>query len=300
MRPSTTWLRAGFPGDAARDVGRPTLIDYFEARLEGAKAATESKEYAEQLARSERDQGTMWRTTMPEIKTDNTPSTALFTSALNDLIDLDSKHQVAVWNHVPASVWLLLMLISMAGSELNGIQSHEDLYVTLAAAAGLPDLKQDLLKGYAMNGTTYKNHLDGYNNLDYWTGKSEKSARREIFYYDETDLMAMRVDGWKMHIGVKHNGDWFDEKAYPSVPYVVNLLMDPLEKVTPDAPGYEYEGRKFFASKLWAPTAAGPFLAAHLKSLQDFPPSQGSDALSMKKAVDEAMKKLENPAGSSN
>ena len=187
-----------------------------------------------------------------------------------------------------------------AGREVNGIQSHEDLYVTLAAAAGLPNLKDDLLKGYKMNGTTYKVHLDGYNNLDYWTGKTEKSARREIYYYDETDLMAIRVDGWKMHIGVKHNGDWFDEKSYPSIPYIVNLLMDPMEKVTPDAPGFEYEGRKFFASKLWAPTAAGPFLAAHLKSLQEYPPRQGADTLSMQKAIDAAMKKLENPAASSN
>jgi len=186
------------------------------------------------------------------------------------------------------------------GTEANGIQSHEDLYVTLAAAAGLPNLKDDLVKGYKMNGTTYKVHLDGYNNLDYWTGKTDKSARREIYYYDETDLMAVRVDGWKMHIGVKHNGDWFDEKSYPSIPYIVNLLMDPMEKVTPDAPGFEYEGRKFFASKLWAPTAAGPFLAAHLKSLQDYPPRQGADTLSMQKAIDAAMKKLENPNASSN
>src|SRR6185436_9236640 len=186
------------------------------------------------------------------------------------------------------------------GSESNGIQSHEDLYVTLAAAAGLPNLKEDLLKGYKMNGRSYKNHLDGYNNLDLWTGKTDKSARQEYLYYDETDLMAIRVGPWKMHIGVKHNGDWFDEKSYPSVPYIVNLLMDPLEKVTPDAPGYEYAGRKFVAQKLWAPTAASMFLNAHLKSLQDFPPSQGADTLSMRKAIEEAMKKLESPHGSSN
>ena len=187
-----------------------------------------------------------------------------------------------------------------AGREANGIQSHEDLFVTLAAAAGLPNLKEDLLKGYEMNGTSYKVHLDGYNNMDYWTGKSEKSPRREIFYYDETDLMAMRVDAWKMDIGVKHHGSWFDEKSYPSVPYITNLLMDPMEKVTPDSEEFAYEGRKFFAAKLWAPTAAGPFLAAHLKSLADFPPSQGADTLSMKKAVEGAMKKLESPRGSSN
>jgi arylsulfatase len=187
-----------------------------------------------------------------------------------------------------------------AGRELNGVQSHEDLFVTLSAAAGLPTLKDDLVKGYTMNGTKYKVHLDGYDNLDYWTGRSDKSARREFFYYDETDLMAIRVDAWKMHIGVKHHGSWFDEKSYPSVPYVVNLLMDPMEKMTPDSEEWGYAGRKFVAQKLWAPTAAGPFLAAHLKSLQDFPPSQGADTLSMKKAVEEAMKKLDNPRGSSN
>jgi arylsulfatase len=186
------------------------------------------------------------------------------------------------------------------GTNFNGIQSHEDLYVTLAAAAGMPNLKNELLAGRQMGAMAYKVHLDGYNQLDYWTGKTDKSARREIFYYDETDLMAIRVDAWKMDIGVKHNGDWFDEKSYPSIPYITNLLMDPMEKVTPDAPGYEYEGRKFFAAKLWAPTAAGPFLAAHLKSLEEFPPRQGADTLSMKKAVEESMRKMENPNGSSN
>lgn len=187
-----------------------------------------------------------------------------------------------------------------AGSVSNGIQNHEDVYATMAAAAGFPDLKDKLIKGYAMNGTTYKVHLDGYNNLAHWTGESAKSARREIFYYDETDLMAVRVDGWKMHIGVKRDGSWFDNKTYPSVPYVFNLLMDPMEKMDPASHEWGYIGRKFFAQKLWAPTAAGPFIAAHLKTMMEFPPSQGADTLSLKKALDEAQRKMENPAGSSN
>jgi len=187
-----------------------------------------------------------------------------------------------------------------AGSVSNGVQNHEDVFATLAAAAGLPDLKEKLLKGYTMNGTRYKVHLDGYNNLDHWMGKSQKSARREIFYYDETDLMAIRVDNWKMHIGVKPEGLWWDEKYYPSVPYIFNLRMDPMEKMDPHSHEWGYIGRKFLASKLWAPTAAGDFIAAHLKSLMEFPPSQGADTLSLKKALEDAQRKMEQPNASSN
>jgi phosphoglycolate phosphatase-like HAD superfamily hydrolase len=126
---------------------------------------------------------------------------------------------------------------------------------------------------------TCKVHLDSYNQLDYWSGKSEKSARREIFYYDETDLMAVRVDGWKIHLGVKYDGSWWNEKKYPSVPYTFNLLMDPMEKMDPESHEWGYIGRKFFGQKLWAPTAVGPVLAMHLKSLSDYPPRQGADTL---------------------
>ncbi len=146
-----------------------------------------------------------------------------------------------------------------------------------------------------MNGTKYKVHLDGYNNLDHWTGKSEKSARREYYYYDETDLMAIRVDNWKMHIGVKPEGSWWNEKYYPNVPYLFNLRMDPMEKMDPESHEWGYIGRKFLAAKLWAPTAAGPFIAAHLKTLMDYPPSQGADTLSLKKALENAQDMMERP-----
>ena len=78
---------------------------------------------------------------------------------------------------------------------------------------------------------------------------------------------------------------------------VFNLLMDPLEKMDPESHEWGYAGRKFVAQKLWAPTAAGPFLQAHLKSLADFPPRQKADTLSMKKATEEAMKAIEKHVG---
>lgn len=108
----TAWLRAGLLADPARDTIRATLADYIAARIEGAEASSDAARYAEQIARSERDQAVMWRVTVAEEKLSNTPATALFTSALNDLIDLDAKRQAALRNHVPATVWLLLMLVA--------------------------------------------------------------------------------------------------------------------------------------------------------------------------------------------
>jgi arylsulfatase len=180
-----------------------------------------------------------------------------------------------------------------AGREANGIQSMEDLYVTLAAAAGLPNLKTDLLTGYKMGDLTYKVHLDGYNQMDYWTGKTEKSARREMLYYDETDLMAIRVDGWKMCIGTKPGGTWFEEKKYGSVPHLFNLLMDPMEKMDWESHEWSGAGTTFLASKMWTMATGAGFIAEHLKTLAAYPPRQGADSLSMKKNLEMFMEKLE-------
>lgn len=60
-------------------------------------------------------------------------------------------------------------------------------------------------------------------------------------------------------------------------------------------PGSTRIGRKFLASKLWAPTGAGPFIAAHLKSMAEFPPSQGADTLSLKVALEKAQDLMERP-----
>jgi arylsulfatase len=179
----------------------------------------------------------------------------------------------------------------------NEPQAHEDLFLTLATAAGQDGIKDKLLNGAQLGSMTYKVHLDGYDNTALWTGKSKKSARREYFYYDETDLMALRVDDWKLSFGVKKNGLWWDPKSYPSVPYIFNLRMDPMEKMDPHSEEWGYAGRKFVAQKLWAPTAAQLFLQAHLESLAAYPPSQGADTLSMKKAVDQAMVQINKHVG---
>ena len=185
-----------------------------------------------------------------------------------------------------------------AGSAANGIQSHEDLYVTLAAAAGATDIKEELLKGKKMGEMTYKVHLDGYNNLDLWTGKTEKSARNQYFYYDENDLTGLRVGDWKMSFAVKEDGIWWDPLVYPRVPYLFNLRMDPMELFDPHSPEWGYMARKLFAEKLWTLIPAQGLIAEHIKSLQEWPPRQRAQSLSLQKAMEAAMQALErSPSG---
>ena len=66
-----------------------------------------------------------------------------------------------------------------AGTVENGIISGLDWFPTFVAAAGNPNIKEELLKGKEMLGQTYKNYLDSYNQLDMITGKGP-SARHEV------------------------------------------------------------------------------------------------------------------------
>jgi len=61
------------------------------------------------------------------------------------------------------------------GQVLNGIQAHMDMFTTLAAAAGVPDVNEDMRRDK-------KQYIDGVDNLDYWTGKSPESRRKTFLY----------------------------------------------------------------------------------------------------------------------
>jgi arylsulfatase len=62
------------------------------------------------------------------------------------------------------------------GTVENGLFSGLDWLPTLAAAAGNPNITDQLLKGVQLGDRTYKNHLDGYNEMDLLTGKGRPSA----------------------------------------------------------------------------------------------------------------------------
>ena len=98
----------------------------------------------------------------------------------------------------------------------NGIFSGLDWFPTFLAAAGNPNITDQLLKGVNLGDRTYKNHLDGYNQMDAITGKGP-SARHEIFYFAESNLGAVRIDDFKYRF-IDQPGGWLGVKNHPDVP----------------------------------------------------------------------------------
>ena len=106
-----------------------------------------------------------------------------------------------------------------------------------------------------MGGTTYKVHLDGYNHLDHLDRQDGEIGPpgNLLLRRDRPDGRARGrlEDAHRRQAG----GSWWNEKYYPSVPYLFNLLMDPMEKMDPESHEWGMPGAKFFAQKMWAPTA---------------------------------------------
>ena len=125
----------------------------------------------------------------------------------------------------------------------NEIISHLDWLPTIMAAVGEPDIKEKLKKGHQVAGTTYKNHLDGYNFLPYLTGSESRGPRKEFFYYtDGGDLSAVRVGDWKAYFSQQHAKGvdvWMDPYTDYRRPKIYNLRRDPYERAEIDSDGYK-------------------------------------------------------------
>jgi len=165
-----------------------------------------------------------------------------------------------------------------AGLVRNGISAHQDVLPTLMAAVGDANIIEELKKGKKIGDMTYKVHIDGVNNLDYWTGKTDKSARNHFFYYYESSLTAIRVGPWKMHFATKER--YFDDMVFHTMPRLFNLRKDPFEHYD-DITGFHQIMRKS-----WVLQPAIGLLAEHLATFKEFPPRQPAASLNINKAIE--------------
>ncbi len=177
-----------------------------------------------------------------------------------------------------------------AGVTLNGIVSHEDWLPTFAAIAGAPDIKEKLLKGVTLNGRPYKNYIDGYNQLDYLTGKAKESPRHEFWYVnDDGQIVAARYDDWKA-VFLENRGQAFGVWREPftelRTPLLFNLRRDPFEKAQHNSNTYN----DWFLDRVFILIPMQGLAAKFLQTMKDYPPSQTPGSFNLTK-VEEQMRK---------
>jgi arylsulfatase A-like enzyme len=176
----------------------------------------------------------------------------------------------------------------------NEIFAALDWFPTLLAAAGEPDIKNKLLKGYDSMGKTFKVHLDGYNQLPLLTGQQEKSARKEFFYInDDAQLVAIRYENWKMvFCEQRAQGTlriWAEPFVCLRLPKLFNLRLDPYERA--DVTSNTYYDWAIQRAFLIVPSQA--LVAQFVESFKDFPPRQKPSSFS----VDEVLAAMSRAHG---
>jgi len=174
-----------------------------------------------------------------------------------------------------------------SGQVLNGIITHNDWFPTLLAAAGVPDIADQLKAGMDLNGATYRVHLDGHNQLPYLTGEVADSPRNFFFYVsDDGDLTAVRFDNWKLvFLEQRATGTlrvWAEPFVPLRVPKIFNLRTDPFERADITSNTY-YD---WILDHAWVCVPMQAFVFQMMQSLAEFPPRQKPASFSLEQVLE--------------
>jgi arylsulfatase A-like enzyme len=176
------------------------------------------------------------------------------------------------------------------GSNFTELFSAEDWLPTLVAAAGgSATVREDAAKGVTLGTKQFKVHIDGYNQLDYLTGKSATGARKEYAYFsDDGDLLAYRDERYKFHFAVQLSTGmnvWRMPLTPMRAPLIIDLKADPYENAWDASVGWE----DWMMKRAYLALPAVAKVSAYLSTYKEFPPRQRPASFS----IDQVIEKLE-------
>ena len=174
-----------------------------------------------------------------------------------------------------------------AGETRNGIVAHEDWLPTFAAAAGEPKIKEKLKEGTELIGRKYRNYIDGHNMLDYLSGKTEESPRKEFMYVnDDGQVVALRLGPWKgvfMENRGRAFGVWREPFTQLRLPLLFNLRRDPFEKAQHNSNTYD----DWFLDRAFVLVPMQQYAAQFLQTMVEYPPSQTPGSFNLEKVIEQ-------------
>lgn len=180
-----------------------------------------------------------------------------------------------------------------AGKVENGIMSGLDWFPTFLAAAGDPNIIDELKQGKQLGDRTYKVHLDGYNQSDLITGKGP-SARHEIFYFAEGTLGAVRVDDYKYRF-IDQPGGWLGNTVKVDWPILTDLRLDPFERTS--TPAQSMFQANWFGNEFWRFVLVQQVVGQAAQTFIEFPPMQKGASFNLEQVKEELQKKAKQAQG---
>jgi arylsulfatase A-like enzyme len=179
-----------------------------------------------------------------------------------------------------------------AGKVENQLISGLDWFPTLVAAAGNPNIAEELKKGKQIGDRTYKVYLDGYGQIDLITGKGP-SKRNEVFYFAETTLGAVRIGDYKYRFIDQPQG-WLGGTVKVDWPILVNLRLDPFERTGLSGSLAFYN---WYVYEFWRFVFVKNEVAKYAQTFIEFPPMQRGASFNLEALKEELEKKIESRAG---
>jgi len=161
-----------------------------------------------------------------------------------------------------------------AGTTLNGIVTHQEWLPTFLAAAGQPDIVEELKAGHQAGDKHFRVHIDGYNTLPYLMGETDESPREWFFYTNDDGLIAaLRYGDWKVVFyeqRAKQMLVWAEPFVALRMPKIFNLRRDPFERADENANSYW----DWFLEHLFVLYPMTALAAEQIQTFKDFPPRQ--------------------------
>jgi arylsulfatase len=179
-----------------------------------------------------------------------------------------------------------------AGTIENGIMSGLDWFPTLVAAAGNPNIVDELKQGKMLGDKSYKVHLDGYNQMNLLTGKGP-SARHEILYFAEKTLGAVRIDDYK-YVFIDQPTGWLGGTITLDWPLIYNLRLDPFERAgmpSGNKGSFEY-GMSFYGHEFWRFVYVQDQIGKYAQTFIEFPPMQKGASFNMENIKEQVVKAI--------
>lgn len=172
----------------------------------------------------------------------------------------------------------------------NGLISGLDWFPTLMAAAGDPNVVEELKRGKQLGDRTFKVHLDGYNQIDLITGKGP-SRRREIVYFAESTFGAIRFGDYKYRFIDQPQG-WMGGTVRVDMPILVNLRLDPFERTS--RMDQSTDAYSWGVYEIWRFVFVQQVVAELAQSVLDFPPMQRSASFNLEAIKADIIQKIES------